>query len=415
MTDLFWPGDERAGDHFSPLSLLEAVVRVESAWLETMVAARLFPLGAAADLEGLVSQSDVDLIASNAEAAGNPVIAFLDILRQRVPPATALWLHRGLTSQDVLDTALMICARSSAHQLEDELARQIATLGTLADTHRATVMTGRTLTRPATPITFGLKAANWLHGVLDARDRLIAARAALAGQFGGAAGTLGAVTQLAGLRGHPEPAAVALGVATEMAQRLDLATRVAWHTNRAPVTGWADALVTCSDAWGHIANDVLLLGRPEIGELAEAAVAGRGGSSAMPHKANPVLSVLIRRAALAAPAVAAQLHLSAASVVDERPDGGWHVEWSALASLTRHTLTAGSQVTELVAGLRVDADRMATNARSVTGDLLAESRSVAQWDDHTDQVVTDRLADHLGATDLLIDAALARTDPPEHP
>ena len=123
-----------------------------------------------------------------------------------------------------------------------------------------------------------------------------------------------------------------------------------WHTSRAPLTRYADALVRATDAMGHIANDVLLLARPEIAELAEPAVAGRGGSSTMPQKANPVLSVLVRRAALAAPAQAAQLHLAAASTVDERPDGSWHTEWTALATLSRHTLTAASQTAELLDG-----------------------------------------------------------------
>ena len=127
-------------------------------------------------------------------------------------------------------------------------------------------------------------------------------------------------------------------MATEAAAALQLDDAVPWHTNRSAVTRLADALVATTDACGRIANDVLVLARPEIGELAEPP--GRGGSSTMPHKANPVLSVLVRRAALAAPALAAQLHLAAAESVDERADGGWHVEWSALATLARRTVVA---------------------------------------------------------------------------
>ena len=415
MTDLFWPGDERAGDLFSPVGFLEAMVRVEAVWLETMVAAGLFPGDAVDDLTDLVSGADVVFVASGAEADGNPVIPLLAGLRERLSarnPTAGQWLHRGLTSQDVLDSALMLCARDSSARLERELTTQITALSSLADFHRRSVQTGRTLTQPATPITFGLKAANWLHGILDARDRLLAAGSGLAGQFGGAAGTLGAVTQLAAARGKRQPGEVALAVTADACERLGLAARPAWHTTRGPMTQWADALVACSDAWGHVANDVLLLGRPEIGELAEPVVVGRGGSSAMPHKSNPVLSVLIRRAALAAPGAAAQLHLSAASMLDERPDGGWHLEWATLATLARRTVTAGSQTTELLAGLQVDTTRMATNAQVAAAGLLAESRSVDGW---TQATSSDLLADNLGASDLLIDAALARTHRPEQP
>ncbi|CUR58713.1 putative 3-carboxy-cis,cis-muconate cycloisomerase [metagenome] len=414
MTDLFWPGDERAGALFSPGRLLDAMVRVEAVWLDTLVSAGLFPQQAADSLDDLVSEADVEAVAAGAEAGGNPVIALLALLRERVTgrnPVTAQWLHRGLTSQDVLDTALMLCAQETTVQLRRELDLEIQALITLADAHRSTVMTGRTLTQPATATTFGLKAATWLDGLLDARDQLGPAGAGLSGQSGGAAGTLAAVTQLAAARGLTDPARTALDLATSATQSVGLASRTPWHTSRASVTRWADALVSCTDAWGRVANDVLLLGRPEIGELAEAAVTGRGGSSAMPHKANPVLSVLIRRAALSAPGVAAQLHVAAAASIDERSDGGWHAEWSALATLARHALTAGSQATELLTGLRIDPERMRANAESSATDLLAESRAVADWTDGA----SGRLTDHLGAVGPLIDTTLARARAREHP
>src|SRR5581483_8748914 len=202
---------------------------------------------------------------------------------------------------------------------------------------RATPMVGRTLTQHAVPITFGLKVANWLNGVLDAAEEVDAIE--LPAQFGGAAGTLAATTVLAGQPGPadaraggaaPDGAgpggaapdggsgpggaargapARAMALAGDAARSLGLRARTPWQTTRAPVTRIGDTLARCTDAFGHIAGDVLVLTRPEIGELAEPAEPGRGGSSTMPNKANPVLSVLVRRAALAAPQSAAQLHL----------------------------------------------------------------------------------------------------------
>ena len=160
--------------------------------------------------------------------------------------------------------------------------------------------------------------------------------------------------------------------------------------------------MACTGAWGHIANDVLVAARPEIGELAEPEAAGRGGSSAMPQKRNPVLSVLIRRAALTAPQLSATLHVAAAAAAEERSDGGWHSEWSTLRTLARHTVTAGSQTAELLAGLRVHPGRMAANLAAARPGIDAEQRGIARL------TGSDSDGSYLGATDLIIDAALRR-------
>jgi 3-carboxy-cis,cis-muconate cycloisomerase len=308
-------------------------------------------------------------------------------------------LHAGLTSQDVLDTALVLCLRDAVAAVSADLAAQISAVAVLADEHRATPMAGRTLTQHAVPITFGLKAAGWLQGLLDARDQLEAA-AALPAQFGGAAGSLAAPVALAG------SARAAFDLAATAADTLGLAAGAPWHTHRGPLTRLADAFVACTDAWGHIAGDVLVAARPEIGELAEPDTAGRGGSSAMPQKKNPILSVLIRRAALTAPQLTATLHVAAAVAVDERSDGGWHSEWSTLRTLTRHTVTAGSQTAELLAGLRVHAGRMAATLAAARPGIDAEQRGIAQ--------LTGSGSDgsYPGATDLIIDAALRRVGKP---
>ena len=409
MADLTWPGDERAGEIFTDAALLHGLVAVEQAWLDVLVDRGIAPTAARRDLTSLVTSADVTLVASRAEASGNPVVPLLTLLRERAGrPVTdpGRWVHRGLTSQDVVDTALVLGARDTSRQLLALLERQVAALVLLADRHGDDLVAGRTLTQHAVPVTFGLKAAQWLQGVLDARDGLRGLRFPV--QVGGAAGTLAAVAEIAG---GPD---AALDVVADVARSLGLEAASPWHTVRTPVTAYADALVRTTDALGHVANDVLLLARPEVGELAEPAVAGRGGSSTMPQKANPVLSVLVRRAALAAPALGAQLHLAAAEAVDERPDGGWHTEWATLATLSRRTLVAASQAAELLEGLHVDTARMAALVRERSSALLAERRSIRELTDPpagSSQARTEDDPDpahYLGATARIIDQVLAR-------
>lgn len=407
MPDLLWPGDHRAGEHLSDGAVVRSALRVETAWLASLVAAGVAPPAAQLDLEKVVGTVDLPALAFAAEAGGNLVIPLLTVVRERLAgqhPDAARWVHRGLTSQDVLDTALVLALRDTADAVLSELAELVASLVALAQRHRLDPMAGRTLTQHAVPITFGLKAAQWLHGLLDARDDLTHARDRLPVQVGGAAGTLAAPAELLRLSASGVDA-IALGA--DLADRLDVPYAPPWHTNRAPLTRVADALVRTTDACGRIAADVLVLARPEIAELAEPAGEGRGGSSTMPQKANPVLSVLVRRAALTTPGLAAQLHLAAATAVDERPDGAWHTEWSTLALLGRHTLTASSQTAELVAGLHVDTGRMARLVQATASGLLAEQRSLTGLVDGAQAPDFDP-THYLGSTDALIDLLLTR-------
>jgi 3-carboxy-cis,cis-muconate cycloisomerase len=409
MSDLFWPGDHRAGTLFSGRALVEAMIRVEQAWLTGLATAGIAPLSDPHDLAGLVEESDLPVIAHDAEAGGNPVIPLVALLRERMAdanPEASRWLHRGLTSQDVLDTAIQLCARDTLDRLALELKSQTDALAGLAVAHEDTVMAGRTLTQYAVPTTFGLKCAGWLSGLLDARDDLDRVRAGMPAQLGGAAGSLAAVVELATLAGLAEPETCAMSIADGVAEDLGLRARAPWHTARGPVTRLGDVLVTCTDAWGRIANDVLVLARPEIAELAEPAPDGRGGSSTMPQKRNPVLSVLIRRAALSTPPLASTLHLAAAEAVDERPDGGWHLEWSALRTLARTALVAGSQTTELLHGLDVDTARMRLTAEAAADVLLSEQRSMATlFDTEPTAAGPD---DYLGASTAIIDSVIDR-------
>ncbi|MDQ6895701.1 MAG: lyase family protein [Actinomycetota bacterium] len=405
MSDLFWPGDERAGSLMTQQALLDAMVAVEEGWLAALVSAGVAPPSAEADLKELVTGADIEAVATGAEGGGTPVIPLLRLLRQRIRPVNedaATWLHRGLTSQDVVDTALMLCVRDVLDRVDDELATQVSTLTELADVHRGSLMVGRTLTQHAVPITFGLKASGWLDGILDAAAAVWSVRARLAVQAGGAAGTLAAAADLALVGGSADPVAVAEGLVATLAAGLDLEGRTSWHTSRGAVTRVGDALVSCTDAWGRVAADVTTLSRPEIGELGEPVAAGRGGSSTMPQKRNPVLSVLVRRAAIAAPGLGSTLHTASALAVDERPDGAWHAEWATLRTLSRYAVVAADQTTELLTGLRVGSARMRDRVTAEAESLLAERRSVSGPGADLDP------ATYLGVTGATIDAARAR-------
>jgi 3-carboxy-cis,cis-muconate cycloisomerase len=374
MTNLLWPGDHRAGQHMTDSALLGSMAAVESAWLNALAAAGLAPPDCAGvDLAGLLAD-DCESLAAGAEGAGNPVLGLVALLRGRAAPAVARWIHRGLTSQDVVDTALMLGVRAVTEDVKQILAEQISALSALAVAHRSTPMVARTLTQHAAPITFGVKAAGWLNGVVDAAERVSALATPV--QIGGAAGTLAATVEMATLlTGAESPGETADHVVRMTAAALGLDVRSPWHTTRTPVTAAADAFVGSTDPWGRIASDVVTLVRPEIAEMSEPAADDRGGSSSMPHKRNPVLSILIRRAALSSPQLAATLHTAAALANDERPDGAWHAEWDTLRTLARRTVVAGSQCAELLAGLQIHPARMAENLAAT--DILGEQRAIA--------------------------------------
>jgi len=383
---LLHPGSHRAASLTDDAALIDAMVRTELAWLRALASAGVLKPEQA---ELTVARVVVDPAA--VEATGNPVPALVSALRTTIDDVgVAALVHRGLTSQDTLDTALMLLAREVLDRVADSLERVAAELALLADQHRGSVMAGRTLTQHAVPVTFGLKAAQWLVGVLDARAAVIACRRSLPVQCGGAAGTLSLAADLV-----PDPLQLASGFADQLG--LDW-PGLPWHTRRTPVTRLGDALAQVLDALGVLSADVLLLGRPEIAEVSERPDAGRGGSSTMPHKRNPVLAVLVHGAALQAPQLAAQLHLCAVQSVDERPDGAWHAEWPALQRLLTLAVVASEQAAELVPSLDVDVDTMARRVESAAADLLAERR----------REQPGPASSYLGAADAFVDEALRR-------
>ncbi|MFG2226726.1 3-carboxy-cis,cis-muconate cycloisomerase [Streptomyces sp. NPDC048644] len=326
-------------------------------------------------------------LAHRARESGNPVVPLVSDLTAAVPEEFAPYVHRGATSQDILDTAAMLVAARAIDLILDDLHRTGRALCRLAADHRDTVMPGRTLTQHAVPTTFGLKAAGWRSLVLDARDRLRTARAALPVQLGGAAGTLAAFACYAGHgQGTAERLTAAYARETGLAE-----PALPWHTLRTPVADLAGALAFTAGALAKTAADVLVLSRTEIAEVTEGT---GGGSSAMPHKHNPVRATLIAAAARRAPGLAAGLYASMAAE-DERPAGAWHAEWEPLRDLLRLTGGAARDAAELADGLRVHPDAMRANLGLTHGLIVAERTAAA-------------LAPHLGrarAKALLTDLA----------
>jgi 3-carboxy-cis,cis-muconate cycloisomerase len=359
-------------------AVLAGIVRFEVA-LATVTA----PDGAGQRIREAGAGIDPAEIAVAARADGNPVIPLLAVLRSRLSQDDAQWLHRGATSQDAVDTGLVMVARDAAAIISADVASAVARLCDLAEQHRTTVMTGRTLTQHSTPITLALKLAGWAHGLAQGGAALLSASAALPVQLGGASGTLASFAALDG-----NGAGIAL--TERLAAELDLAMPAApWHVQRFPLTRFADALVEVSDALGTIGANVALLARSEIGELDDGS---SGASSAMPHKANPVRAVLLDAAARQAPLLAAQLHL-AAITVDERPPGAWHSEWQTLRLLLRTVGGSAATGRELAENLRVRSEAIAAHVADAATDLLSEAHKLGS--------PASTPAEYLGESDAL--------------
>lgn len=389
---LLSPATAGSDDLVSDAAVLVALVDAEVAYLRALATVGVAPITAAEAVEAAGIVSDPADLARRARAGGNPVIPLIADLRAAVDAESAFWIHRGATSQDILDTALMLVANRARTQAITLLDRCVDALAALADQHRGTVAAARTLSQHSTPTTWGLRFATWLNALLDARDGLAAV--ALPGQLGGASGTLASLVEIAGTeRAGALPAA--------FASQLGLAAPTSpWHVTRSPVTRLGDALVGVTDAFGLVGSSVTTLARTEVAELAELSGDGRGGSSAMPQKRNPVLSVLLRSVSLRAPGLAATLHLAASAAVDERPDGAWHAEWPTLRELLRLVVGGADRLAELTTGLTVDLDRTSTNLAITGDDILAERVALSG--------IAGEPSGYTGLSDPLIDAAIAR-------
>ncbi|MCT9105188.1 3-carboxy-cis,cis-muconate cycloisomerase [Streptomyces mirabilis] len=359
-----WAGSP-AASATSDSAFLGALLDAEAALTRAQAGLGLAP-DAAASAVSAVAAADLDVrsIALRARGGGNPVIPLVADLTAAVGKEYGPYVHRGATSQDILDTALMLVARRTLDLVLADLERTARALGRLAAAHRDTVMPGRTLTQHAVPTTFGLKAAGWRSLVLDARDRL--ARLRLPAQLGGAAGTLAAFAAF----GAEDPGALVAAYAGELGL---VEPALPWHTLRTPIADLAGGLAFTAGALGKMAADVLTLSRTEIAEVAEGS---GGGSSAMPHKANPVAATVIAASARRAPGLAATLYGSMVAE-DERPAGAWHAEWEPLRELLRLVAGAAHNAAELVEGLRVNADAMRDHLALTRGLIVSERLAVA--------------------------------------
>jgi 3-carboxy-cis,cis-muconate cycloisomerase len=349
-----------AAEAVSEPAWLQAMLDAEAALARALAAAGMIPEGDARAIEAacVAERFDAAQIDADAAGSGNPVVPLVQALREAVGGDAAAHVHRGATSQDILDSAAMLVAARALDPLLDDLLAAREAAGELARAHRDTPIAGRTLLQQAVPTTFGLKAAGWMAGLEDARRWLNEVRVErLAAQLGGAAGTLASL-------GEAGPA-----VAEAYADELGLAEPLLpWHTLRGRIGEIASALAVTSGAVAKAARDVILLSQTEVAEVREAR---GGGSSTMPHKANPVAAIAALACAQQAPGLAATL-LGAMAQEHERAAGAWHAEWRPFSELLRSTGSAVAWLRESLEGLQVDPERMRANLEATGGRIMAE-------------------------------------------
>ena len=308
---------------------------------------------------------DITSLYREAEASGTPVIPLVRMLSEQIDDDAKKYVHWGATSQDSIDTSLMLQIRDGIDLLVRGLLDVCEVCEKLAERYRNTLMAGRTLMQQAVPITFGLKAARWLamavrqvYALQEHRER------SLAVQLGGAAGTLASL----GGKG--------IQIQVFLADELGLPVPdLPWHSERDRIAEIAGTLGVVAGAMAKIANDVALLAQTEIGEASEGSMPGKGGSSAMPQKHNPVdaaFAIASTRLAIGEVSVI----LSAMTQEHERAVGGWQAEWVAIPNLFRYTSGAVEHVVGMIRGLKIDPERMSTNMELTQGLIMAESLTV---------------------------------------
>jgi 3-carboxy-cis,cis-muconate cycloisomerase len=364
-------GSPTVGSIFSDRGRLQGMLDFEAALARAEAQVGVIPAHAAPAISAKCRAElfDPAALAVATARAGTPVIPLVRHLTALVAADdrdAARFVHWGATSQDAMDTGLVLQLREALIPIDKDLTRLAEALAALAAAHRLTLLPGRTWLQHALPVTFGLKAAGWLDAVERHRVRLAGLRPRLlALQFGGAAGTLAAL----GEHGLP--------VAARLAEDLKLTLPdVPWHTQRDRL---AELAMTCAmivGTLGKMARDLSLLMQTDVGEAFEPAGEGRGGSSTMPHKRNPVTSAVAMAAATRAPGLAATL-LTSMVQEHERGLGGWHAEWMALPELVVLTAGALGQMADTMENLEIDADRMKANLEVTQGLMMAEAVALA--------------------------------------
>lgn len=364
-------GEADTSAQFSGHTQLQMMLDVEAALADAEATAGVIPATCVVPIQSAAKAELYDCAVIGAEAvdAGNVVIPLVRHLTARVAAIdadAARYVHWGATSQDILDTGVVLQLRAAVPTTLGHLERAGRAAAALARRYADATMAGRTWLQQATPITFGLKAAGWADALDRTRQRVgTALDDALVLQFGGASGTLAAL----GSHG--------LAVTDGLAARLGLrAPDIPWHAHRDRFAQLACALGVATGTAGKIARDLSLLAQTEIGEASERPVEGRGGSSTMPQKHNPVSASVALAAAIRAPGLVATM-LGAMVQEHERGLGGWQAEWDTLPDLVLVSAGGARAVADALDSLSVDAERMRANIDASGGTLLAESISMA--------------------------------------
>ncbi|HLT21693.1 MAG TPA: 3-carboxy-cis,cis-muconate cycloisomerase [Thermomicrobiales bacterium] len=379
-------GDPEVGAIFSDRGWAARMVAVEVALARVQERLGVIPPGTATRIAAAAADLALDMapLRQSMAQSGIPSTGMIAQLRAAAGEDAAAYVHRGATTQDILDTALVLQIRDALSHIDPEIEEIVGNLAALADRHRRTLMAGRTKSQQALPTTFGLKAAGWLAPLIRLRDRLREMKPRLlAVQFGGAVGTLASL----GERGIDvmEGLAIELGLAAPAAP---------WHAARDNVAELAGWLSMLTGSLAKMAQDVILLGQSEVAEVRESDDPSRGASSTMPQKSNPVVSEAIIAAARTNASLLAAMH-QALIQEHERGSGSWQIEWLTLPRMFELTASALNNARFLAANIVVDADRMRANLDSSNGLLLAEALNLA-------------LAPHLGSTETkrIIQAAV---------
>jgi 3-carboxy-cis,cis-muconate cycloisomerase len=344
-------------------AFVRALVEVEIALALAEARVGVIPASAAEQIaKAQAVKIDITALTRGAARSGFPIIALVQELRKQVGAEAGAYVHWGATTQDIMDTAWVLQSRAAIKMLRARLGEIARQLSSLADRHRDTVLAGRTHGQQALPITFGLKVAGWLAPVIRHVERLdeILPRL-LVVQFGGAAGTLAALGDK-GLR-----------VTEELAKELKLGVPVMpWHAQRDSLVEFAGWLSLLTGTLGKMAQDVILLAQTEVGEAGESAEEGRGGSSTMPQKSNPITSELILAAARTNASLLSAMH-QAQIQEHERATHGWQVEWLTLPQMVLLTGGALKHALYLAKNLQVDAATMGANIARANDVILAEA------------------------------------------
>lgn len=356
-------GDEPVNELFSDRAFVGALVQVEIALARAEARLGVIPAAAAEQIAGVkADRIDAAALTQGTVRSGFPIIALVQELRKQVSAEAAPYIHWGATTQDIMDSATLLQLRGAINLLRQRISEISHNLAALADKHRATIMAGRTHSQQALPITFGLKAAGWLAPLLRHVDRLAELEPRLlVVQFGGAVGTLAAL----GDRGL----AVMLALADEL--KLD-APALPWHAQRDCLVEFGGWLSLVTGSLAKIAQDVILMAQTEVGEVGESAEPGRGGSSTMPQKSNPITSELIVAAARMNASLLTALH-NGQIHEHERATHGWQMEWLALPQMVQLTGGALKQGAYLTQNLQVDGLAMRVNISRANDVILAEA------------------------------------------